>query len=100
MFAIDIRVGQRIGEMSEWVVVGAGVVGGCLEGGEDGLGEAVCAGRVGHDDGRGCGGWHFLPYPSHPTNPTNDVSQYFPDSESVNRTLRSLIALIPQPQLE
>ena len=29
-----------------------------------------------------------------------DVSQYFPDSESVNRTLRSLIALIPQPQPE
>ena len=26
-----------------------------------------------------------------------DVSQYFPDSESVNRTLRSLISLIPQP---
>jgi len=29
-----------------------------------------------------------------------DVSQYFPDSESVNRTLRSLIALIPQSQPE
>lgn len=29
-----------------------------------------------------------------------DVSQYFPDSESVNRTLRSLIALIPQPETE
>ncbi|MEJ2748934.1 MAG: hypothetical protein P8183_13670 [Anaerolineae bacterium] len=26
-----------------------------------------------------------------------DVGRYFPDSESVNRTLRSLIALIPQP---
>lgn len=25
-----------------------------------------------------------------------DVSRYFPDSESVNRTLRSLIALIPE----
>ncbi|MCZ7668847.1 MAG: hypothetical protein M5U34_17410 [Chloroflexi bacterium] len=25
-----------------------------------------------------------------------DVRQYFPDSESVNRTLRSLIKLIPQ----
>lgn len=29
-----------------------------------------------------------------------DVSQYFPDSESVNRTLRSLIALIPEPHPE
>lgn len=26
-----------------------------------------------------------------------DVRRYFPDSESVNRTLRSLIALIPEP---
>lgn len=29
-----------------------------------------------------------------------DVSQYFPDSDSVNRTLRSLIALIPETQPE
>jgi hypothetical protein len=29
-----------------------------------------------------------------------DVSEYFPDSESVNRTLRSLIALIPQTQTD
>jgi hypothetical protein len=29
-----------------------------------------------------------------------DVSEYFPDSESVNRILRSLIALIPEPQTE
>lgn len=26
-----------------------------------------------------------------------DVRRYFPDSESVNRTLRSLISLIPDP---
>jgi hypothetical protein len=27
-----------------------------------------------------------------------DVQQYFPDSEAVNKALRSLIALIPQKQ--
>ena len=29
-----------------------------------------------------------------------DLRLFFPDSESVNRTLRSLIALIPQPHTE